>query len=54
MEFEELRGAVTRKVEDLEEFSQMEELLKETKAMAKEPASVVWEGSSFGALRRGV
>lgn len=51
MEFEELRGAVTRKVEDLEEFSQMEELLKETKAMAKEPASVVWEGSSFGALR---
>lgn len=29
----------------------MEELLKETKAMAKEPASVVWEGSSFGALR---
>ena len=51
MEFEELRGAVTRKVEDLEEFSQMEELLQETKAMAKEPASVVWEGSSFGALR---
>nr|WP_307998771.1 hypothetical protein [uncultured Merdimonas sp.] len=51
MEFEELRETVTRDVEKMEAFLQMEPLLKATKKMAKTAADVVQEGSSFGALR---
>ena len=51
MEFEPLRDKVTKTVAESVVYQEMEEVLKETKRLAKQPADLKMAGSGFGALK---
>ena len=48
--FEELRGTVTAEVKAMPQWQEMEQILADTKKMAKTRAEVIRRGSGFGAL----